>query len=82
MFVDSQGSVRALNADLLDAYLLKSIDGGLQQGRLELGADSMAVFRCGDGGRQRYLLPFRRSLRFNSTSYAFRFSSTYSKPLF
>ena len=67
MFVDSQGSVRALNADLLDAYLLKSIDGGLQQGRLELGADSMAVFRCGDGGRQRCLLPFRRSLRFNST---------------
>ena len=62
MFVDSQGSVRALNADLLDAYLLKSIDGGLQQGRLELGADSMAVFRCGDGGRQRCLLPFRRSL--------------------
>lgn len=55
------GAVRAINADLLDAYLLKSIDGGMQQGRLSMSADSLAVFKTSQG--QKALFPYRRDER-------------------
>jgi hypothetical protein len=55
------GAVRAIHADLLDAYLLKSIDGGMQQGRLSMSADSLAIFKTTQG--QKALFPFRRDER-------------------
>jgi hypothetical protein len=53
--------VRAINADLLDAYLLKSIDGGMQQGRLSMSAETLAVFKTSKG--QKALFPYRRDER-------------------
>lgn len=38
------GAVRALNTELLDSYLLKSLDGGFQ---VETAAENMAIYRCG-----------------------------------
>lgn len=48
------GNVRAINAALLDSYLLKSLDGGLSP---SFPARIMSIFECGPGGKKRCMFP-------------------------
>lgn len=47
------GSVRAVNAQLLDSYLLKSLDGGFADDAIS--ADKVSVHKCGRGLQQKCL---------------------------
>ena len=46
------GAVRATNAEVFDAYHLKSLDGGLADGSAGLYAKAATARRCGEGKRQ------------------------------
>jgi hypothetical protein len=46
------GAIRATNAEIFDAYLLKSLDGGLADGNAGVYAKGAAVRRCGPGKSQ------------------------------
>ena len=54
------GGVRAINANLYDAYLLKSLDGGMAA---NVYAEDTAIVPCGEGKKKRCLFPYRRQER-------------------
>ena len=55
------GGVRAQNAEMFDAYALKSLDGGFGQSQFAGWAgDRVKIFRCGEGKRQRCVVTLEK----------------------
>ena len=57
------GGVRAINTNLYDAYLLKSLDGGMAS---NVYADATAIVPCGEGKKKKCLFPYRASERYKA----------------
>lgn len=63
------GAIRATNAEIFDAYLLKSLDGGLADGNAGVYAKGAAVRRCGPGKSQFCLMNTKAVELANGTTF-------------